>query len=241
MSRTRKGATCMKAIVLNSGGVDSTTCVGIAVDRYGKENVTTVSAYYGQKNDKELSCAEKIAERYGVAHRMIDLASTHIMDGSDCTLLQGGKDIAHGTYAEQMAERDGKVATYVPFRNGLLLAAVAAVAQSVYPHEECELYIGAHADDAAGDAYPDRSPEFMKAMGKAIELGSYGLVHLKAPFVNLDKAGVVAWGLKLHVPYELTWSCYEGGNVQCGVCGTCLDRKKAFAANGVADPVPCRQ
>lgn len=126
----------MKAIVLNSGGVDSTTCVGIAVDRYGKENATTVSAYYGQKNDKELSCAEKIAEHYGVAHRVIDLASTHIMDGSVCTLLQGGK-----------------VATYVPFRNGLLLAAVAAVAQSVYP--QCELYKGAHADDAAGDAYPD--------------------------------------------------------------------------------------
>lgn len=104
----------MKAIVLNSGGVDSTTCVGIAVDRYGKENVTTVSAYYGQKNDKELSCAEKIAEHYGVAHRVIDLASTHIMDGSDCTLLQGGKDIAHGTYAEQMAEGDVKEATYVP-------------------------------------------------------------------------------------------------------------------------------
>jgi len=231
----------MKAIVLNSGGVDSTTCVGIAIDRYGKENVKTVSAYYGQRNDKELSCAEKIAEHYDVAHRVIDLASTHIMDGSDCTLLQDGKDIAHGTYAEQMAEGDGKVATYVPFRSGLLLAAVAAVAQSVYPHEECELYIEAHADNAAGDAYPDRSPEFMKAMGKAIELGSYGLVHLKAPFVNLDKAGVVAWGLKLHVPYELTWSCYEGGNVQCGVCGTCLDHKKAFAANGVADPVPCRQ
>lgn len=143
----------MKAIVLNSGGMDSTTCVGIAVDRYGAKNVTTVSAYYGQKNDKELSCTEKIAEHYGVAHRVIDLASTHIMDGSVCTLLQGGKDIAHGTYAEQMAEGDGKVATYVPFRNGLLLAAVAAVAQSVYP--QCELYKGAHADDAAGDAYPD--------------------------------------------------------------------------------------
>lgn len=111
----------MKAIVLNSGGVDSTTCVGIAVDRYGKENVTTVSAYYGQKNDKELSCAEKIAEHYGVTHRVIDLASTHIMDGSDCTLLQGGKDIAHGTYAEQMAEGDSKIATYVPFRNGFCL------------------------------------------------------------------------------------------------------------------------
>ena len=155
MSRTRKGATSMKAIVLNSGGVDSTTCVGIAVDRYGKEHVTTVSAYYGQKNDKELSCAEKIAEHYGVTHRVIDLASTHIMDGSDCTLLQGSKDIAHSTYAEQMAEGDSKIATYVPFRNGLLLAAVAAVAQSVYPHEECELYKGAHADDAAGDAHPD--------------------------------------------------------------------------------------
>lgn len=227
-----------KGIVLSSGGVDSTTCVGIAVDELGKENVTTVSVYYGQKHSKELECADKIAKYYGVDHRVLDLSKTGIMDDSNCPLLQQSSEaIPEHSYAEQIAENgEGMVTTYVPFRNGLLLASVAALAMAKYPDDEVDIYLGAHADDAAGNAYADCSPAFTNAMNLAILLGTYDKVHLIAPLVNLNKAGVVKLGLELKVPYELTWSCYNGGDKPCGKCGTCIDRANAFAANGVKDP-----
>lgn len=227
-----------KALVLSSGGVDSTTCVSIAVDSLGAENVTTVSVFYGQKHSKELECAEAVAKFYGVAHEVIDLSKTGIMDKSNCPLLANSTEaIRHESYADQIAhDGEGMVRTYVPFRNGLLLASVAALAMSVYPDDEVDIYLGAHADDAAGNAYADCSYEFTEAMNKAIEIGTYDKVHLVAPLVSLNKAGVVERGLRLGTPYELTWSCYEGGDKPCGTCGTCIDRAAAFAANGVADP-----
>lgn len=227
-----------RALVLNSGGVDSTTCVSIAIDELGKENVTTVSVYYGQKHSKELECAEKVAEYYGVNHRVIDLSKTGIMDGSNCPLLQGSsEEIPEQSYAEQIAQNgEGMVSTYVPFRNGLMLAAVAALAMAIYPDDEVDIYLGAHADDAAGNAYADCSAEFTGFMGAAINVGTYEKVKLRAPLVALNKAGVVKWGLKLGTPYELTWSCYNGGDEPCGKCGTCIDRAEAFRLNGVKDP-----
>lgn len=226
----------MRALVLSSGGVDSTTCIGIAVHRYGKENVSTVSVFYGQKHQKELKQADKIAKYYGVAHYELDLSN--VMQFSNCPLLAKSTEaIKHKSYAQQIAEDgEGMVSTYVPFRNGLLLSAVASLASSIYPQEECEIYIGAHADDAAGQAYADCSQDFTDAMSKAINIGTYNKVKIAAPLVNMNKAQVVATGLKLNVPYELTWSCYEGGEKPCGTCGTCIDRAAAFAANGVADP-----
>lgn len=227
-----------KAIVLSSGGVDSTTCIGIAVAELGKENVTTVSVYYGQKHNKELKCAKEIAEYYGVEHRVIDLSKTGIMDDSNCPLLQQSmEDIPEHSYAEQIKENgEGMVTTYVPFRNGLLLASVAALAMAKYPEDEVDIYLGAHADDAAGNAYADCSEEFTKTLGEAINIGTYKKVKLKAPLVNWNKAQVVKRGLELDVPYKLTWSCYNGRNEPCGKCGTCIDRANAFSANGVQDP-----
>lgn len=227
-----------KALVLSSGGVDSTTCVSLAVKELGKENVTTVSVYYGQKHQKELDCAKKVAEYYGVDHRVIDLSKTGIMDDSNCSLLQQStKEIPEGDYADQIDKTaDGMVSTYVPFRNGLMLSAIAAVAVSKYPEDEVDVYLGAHADDAAGNAYADCSEAFTDAIGKAIHIGTYNKVNLVAPLVNMNKAEVVKTGLELGTPYELTWSCYEGGEKPCGKCGTCIDRAKAFAANGVKDP-----
>lgn len=227
-----------KAIVLSSGGVDSTTCVGIAVEELGKENVTTVSVYYGQRHHKELDCAQKIADYYGVDHKVIDLSKTGIMDDSNCPLLQHSTDhIPEHSYAEQIAQNgEGMVTTYVPFRNGLMLSAIAALAMAKYPEDEVDIYLGAHADDAAGNAYADCSEQFTEAIGKAIFIGTYEKVNLKAPLVNWNKAQVVKKGLELKVPYELTWSCYNGGDKPCGKCGTCIDRANAFEANGVKDP-----
>ena len=224
---------CMKALVLFSGGVDSTTCLGIAVNKYGAEEVLALSLYYGQKHSRELEAARKIAARYGVKHKELDLAL--IFADSDCSLLQGSDaDIPKESYAEQLQKTDGKpVSTYVPFRNGLFLASAASIALS----NGCtEIYYGAHSDDAAGNAYPDCSSDFNDAINRAIYLGSGGELRVTAPFIGMNKAQVVAEGLKLNVPYELTWSCYEGGNKPCGVCGTCRDRIAAFRANGIEDP-----
>ena len=223
----------MKALVLFSGGVDSTTCLGIAVNKYGAEEVLALSLYYGQKHSRELEAARKIAARYGVKHKELDLAL--IFADSDCSLLQGSDaDIPKESYAEQLQKTDGKpVSTYVPFRNGLFLSSAASIALS----NGCtEIYYGAHSDDAAGNAYPDCSSDFNDAINRAIYLGSGGELRVTAPFIGMNKAQVVAEGLKLNVPYELTWSCYEGGDKPCGVCGTCRDRIAAFRANGIDAP-----
>ncbi len=223
----------MKALVLFSGGVDSTTCLGLAIDKYGKENVVALSVSYGQKHTKEIECSRKIAEYYGVEHIYLDLAK--IFEYSDCSLLEhSDREIPKESYAEQIEKGDGKpVSTYVPFRNGLFLSSAASIALS----KDCEvIYYGAHSDDAAGNAYPDCSDAFNKAMGDAIYIGSGNQLRIEAPFVNMTKAEVVKTGLALKVPYELTWSCYEGKERPCGVCGTCLDRAKAFELNGVKDP-----
>ena len=228
----------MKALVLSSGGVDSTTCVGIAVNKYGKKNVITASLYYGQKHDKELECAKKVAEYYGVKHIEEDISNIMKYANQVCSLIKGGEDIEHKSYAEQIEENgEGRVATYVPFRNGLLLSIATAYADSLFPGEEVEIFYGAHADDAAGSAYADCSPEFADAMNKAINIGTYNKISINRPLINMNKSEVVKTGLELNVPYNLTWSCYEGREKQCGRCGTCIDRKKAFEDNGVKDPV----
>lgn len=230
-----------KALVLNSGGCDSTTCVSLAVKDYGVDNVITVSFRYGQKHEKELQCADNVAKFYGLKHRVIDFQECGIFAGSDCALLSGNDGLRHKSYAEQVAETGGRVTTYVPFRNGLFLATVAAVAMSEFPNDHVHIYIGAHADDAAGNAYADCSNAFTDAMAKAIHVGTYGQVKLEAPLIEMTKKDVIKTGLELGTPYELTWSCYEGGAVQCGTCGTCRDRKAAFAANNEKDPVPYRE
>lgn len=226
----------MKALVLSSGGIDSTTCLGLAIQKYGKENVISASLYYGQKHDKELKCARKIAEYYGIRHIEDDVSGVMKYASQVCTLMKGGKEIKHESYEDQIKE-NGFVDSYVPFRNGLFLSIAAAYAVSLFPNMECEIYYGAHADDAAGNAYADCTPEFSKAMGEAINLGTYNRVKVVSPFIDYTKAMVVRVGLDLQVPYYLTWSCYEGHEKQCGVCGTCRDRKAAFEANGVKDPV----
>ncbi len=224
----------MKALVLFSGGLDSSTCLALAVNKYGKENVIALSVYYGQKHDKEIRSAKAVAEYYGVELRSLDLKA--IFAGSDCSLLAGSdREIPKESYAEQLEETDGSpVSTYVPFRNGLFIASAASIALSC----GCGvIYYGAHSDDAAGNAYPDCSEAFNNAMNEAVFIGSGEQLRVEAPFVGLKKADIVRIGTELGVPYELTWSCYEGGEKPCGECGTCRDRIAAFEANGLTDPL----
>ena len=224
----------MKALVLLSGGLDSSVCLGLAVKEYGAGEVLALSVFYGQKHDKELKAAEDIASYYGVRRLTLDLGE--IFKDSDCTLLTGSEEeIPHEEYAKQLEKTGGApVSTYVPFRNGLFLSSAASVALA----NGCEvIYYGAHADDAAGNAYPDTSVEFNRAMSEAIYLGSGNALRIVAPFIDKSKSDVVAEGLRAGVPFELTWSCYEGHDKACGVCGTCRDRRRAFADNGITDPI----
>lgn len=222
-----------KVMVLSSGGVDSSTCLGEAVAKYGPANVVSLTIGYGQKHDKEIQAARNVAQHYQVSHLELDL--TPIFAGSDSALLkQSDTAIPDESYETQIAQAHGKpVSTYVPFRNGLFLSSAASIALI----HDCQIiYYGAHSDDAAGNAYPDCSEAFNQAMGEAIYVGSGNQVRIEAPYVQLTKADVVKRGLAIDVPYELTWSCYHGGNEPCGICGTCRDRLKAFEINGVTDP-----
>lgn len=224
----------MKAIVLSSGGVDSTTCLALAVSEYGSKNVIALSVYYGQKHDKEIEASKKIAEYYGVKRIEMDLSK--IFDKSDCSLLKHStQDIPEKSYKEQVSEAGGKpVSTYVPFRNGLFLSCAVVVAIS----NKCDfVYYGAHADDAAGSAYPDCSEEFQCAISEAVWIGSGHQVKIVAPFISKNKTEVIKKGIELGVPYEFTWSCYEGGEKPCGKCGTCIDRIRAFEKNKISDPL----
>lgn len=223
-----------KALVLFSGGLDSTTCLALAVEEYGADNVMALSLRYGQKHEREIESANKCAEYYNVRHITFDVSK--IFEDSDCSLLKKNvEEIPKESYAGQLTKTNGKpVSTYVPFRNGLFLAISASIALS----EGCDwIYYGIHADDAAGNAYPDCTPEFNRSMNNAIYEGTGRVVRIVAPFVEKTKADIVAEGLRLKVPYELTWSCYEGGEKPCGKCGTCIDRLKAFESNGVKDPL----
>lgn len=224
----------MKAMILFSGGLDSTTALAMAVREYGAENCVALSIYYGQRHEKEIKCAKAIAKHYDVERYTLDVSK--IFKNSECALLKGRKEqIQNGSYDEQIKIAEGEaVTTYVPYRNGLFLSVAASMALSL----RCdEIYYGAHRDDAAGNAYPDCSEEFNTAISEAIYQGSGKKVKIIAPFIDKTKADIVSIGMKLDVPYELTWSCYKGGEKPCGKCGTCIDRIKAFEINGVKDPL----
>ena len=191
----------MKALVLLSGGVDSSTCLAEAVEKYGSDNVIALCIGYGQKHIREIEAAEKIAEFYHVKLKKLNLAP--LFEDSDCSLLSSSdKEIPMESYADQLEKTDGKpVSTYVPFRNGLFLSCAASIAIS----NGCsEIYYGAHSDDAAGNAYPDCSEDFNNAINSAIYIGSGNQLAVKAPFIGLNKAQVISRGLKIQVPYEMT-------------------------------------
>ena len=224
----------MKAVVLSSGGLDSTTCLGIAVNKFGSENVVTVSIFYGQRHARELESARKVADFYKVSHYEFDAAA--IMKFSNSALLNSStENLEKNSYGEQV-KKNPRIATYVPFRNGLMIAMAASFADGLFSGEDTEIFVGVHQDDAAVNAYADCSEKFISAIGEAVNVGTYGKIKLVAPFVGKTKSDVVKAGLELSAPYELTRSCYERTEKPCGKCATCLDRAKAFADNGIEDP-----
>lgn len=212
-----------QVVVLVSGGMDSVTALHWAMEQH--QVAAAVSFDYGAKhNPCELPLAAGHAARLGVPH--ICLPLNFINEHFDSALLQRGGDIPKGHYqAESMKQ------TVVPFRNAIMLAIAAGLAES---RGASALVIAAHAGDHA--IYPDCRETFMLAMAEAMREGTYAGIELLRPFIAMDKAAIVREGHRLNVPFEDTWSCYVGGQVHCGSCGTCVERREAFTKAGVGDP-----
>lgn len=230
----------MKKLVLVSGGLDSTVLLHKVVKENGADNVIALSIFYGQKHAIERDSAVWQCNRLGVDLIEADLSQMFKYNLDSSALLQGSKmNIIHKSYAEQLADLGGSgtVSAYVPYRNGLFLSFAAAVALQL----DCdELFYGAHADDAAGRAYPDCTEEFIMAQAEAILNGTAEKISLTAPWWMKNKSEIVTTGLELGMTKEEfahTWSCYEGNEETgpCGTCGTCIDRIVAFRANGIQD------
>lgn len=215
-----------KAYILLSGGLDSTTLLAEAVHLYGHHAVTALSIDYGQRHAIELEKASHIADHYQVVHRIWNVASS---------MGKGGLSDPDAPVPEvDYSELQGVSPTYVPFRNGLLLATITSLASE---DPECEVVgYGAHAEDAANWAYPDCTPEFIGAMANAIYIGTYHKIRLFTPYMWSTKSDIIRRGTELRVPYVLTWSCYKGGELHCGTCSTCRARHAAFRTAGENDP-----
>jgi 7-cyano-7-deazaguanine synthase len=213
----------MKVVVLCSGGMDSVTALHWA---RGEHTVTAaVSFDYGAKhNHREIPFAAEHTAQVGARHEVIELGFVNRLFASD--LLKSGGAIPEGHYeAENMKQ------TVVPFRNAIMLSIACGFAESAGAEG---LVIAAHGGDHA--IYPDCREDFMRAMGDAMRLGTYAGVKLLRPFIALNKGQIAAEGAKLGVDFARTWSCYKGGAVHCGKCGTCVERREAFAQAGLADP-----
>lgn len=189
------------------------------------EVVATVSFDYGSKhNPRELPLAAEHAAKLGVRHEEVPLRFMDRLFASD--LLASGGSIPDGHYEELTMKQ-----TVVPFRNAIMLSVAAGFAESVGAQG---LVIAAHGGDHA--IYPDCREEFMHAMGEAMRTGTYAGLQLLRPFISMSKGEIAALGASLGVDYRRTWSCYKGGAVHCGTCGTCVERREAFLQAGVSDP-----
>lgn len=233
-----------RSFVLLSGGVDSATCLAKAVDYHNTHGgkVVAVSIDYGQRHIKETQYAAKLCAHYHI--------ESHILDArgfAGDSMLTNKDTVVPNTSYDKI---EGISPTYVPFRNGYMLARLTAFAQQYVNQVQkamdgCDtewlsdlvtLYFGAHAEDAKNWAYPDCTPEFIGAMSNAIFIGSYRTIRLLTPFAYSEKADIIRTGARLAVPYHLTWSCYKGEELHCGVCPTCRARKKAFLEADQGDP-----
>jgi len=220
------------ALVLLSGGIDSTTALALAMERGDHENVLAIIFNYGQRHKAEVDAAVKIADNYGIVHRI-----ERIPVGHGGVLMDHHAKMPHMTY-EEIAESEGPSPTYVPFRNACFLSHATSNALEL----GCDtLYAGMHGEDAHNWAYPDCTPEFIGAMQNAIYIGSYFKVRLVCPFTYLTKAEVIAVGMEYDAPYHLTVSCYEGTTPPCEKCPTCIARAQAFKDAGFEDPIYARK
>ncbi|MCD6371014.1 MAG: 7-cyano-7-deazaguanine synthase QueC [Thermoplasmata archaeon] len=218
----------MRAVVLLSGGLDSATTLAIAIHR-GYE-VHALSFDYGQRHSRELESARKIASYYNVPHRIMKVDLRQI----------GGSALTDDIDVPERDIEDIKneiPSTYVPARNTILLSFTLAYAELI---DADVIFYGANAIDYSG--YPDCRPEYVEAFERMANLGTKRGVEgrpikIEAPLIHMSKAEIIRKGMELGVPYELTWSCYQGGEKACGRCDSCLLRLKGFMEAGYEDPL----
>ncbi len=213
----------MRVILVYSGGLDSTVLLYHLRD--AGHVVRALSVNYGQRHHRELAAAADIAQSLAVEHRIVDVTGLGaLLPGR--ALTSTAANVPREEYARENLE-----ATTVPNRNMLLLA--IAIAWAAHLHDDAVAF-AAHAGTTL--TYPDCRPEFAAAMDQAARVADWQPIAVLAPFVTWRKADVVRRGRELGVPMERTWSCYVGGEQHCGTCGTCRDRRAAFAEAGVVDP-----
>ena len=212
---------CQKdTILVLSGGLDSTTMLYEYRDRIA----LAVSFDYGSNhNKKEIACAALHCHRLGVSHLItpLDFISRYLHSA----LLEGAEAVPDGNYDEENMH-----ATVVPFRNGIMLAVAAGLAED---RGLSRIMMANHAGDHA--IYPDCRPAFVEAMDAAVRAGTYNGVRLVTPYVGLTKADIARHGKALGIDYSETWSCYRGGAHHCGTCGTCRERIEALREAGIED------
>lgn len=209
------------SILVLSGGMDSVTML----HEYHNRIALAVSFDYGSNHNKrEIACAADNCRALGVEHIVIPL--DFMGKYFESSLLQGADAIPEGDYREANMK-----STVVPFRNGIMLAVAAGLAES---RGLKHVMLANHGGDH--DIYPDCRPEFVNAMSEAMRLGTYPGITMLAPYTYLTKGDIALHGKRLGVDYARTYSCYKGGEKHCGVCGTCVERKEALAAAGIPDP-----
>lgn len=208
------------SVIIISGGMDSTTLLYDMQERIA----LGLSFDYGSNhNEREIAFAKLHCERLGVRHIVIRLGFMH--DYFKSSLLSGADAIPEGHYAD-----DNMRSTVVPFRNGIMLAIAAGIAES----EGLKYVMMAnHGGDHA--IYPDCRPEFVSAMSAATKAGTYPGIEVLAPYTGLTKTDIALRGKQLGIDYAETWSCYKGGERHCGKCGTCVERREALHDAGIKD------
>lgn len=215
----------MKAVVIVSGGLDSTTLLYWVLDKGYEPQV--LSFDYGQRHRKELSYARRTCEKLGVPHTVVDLRGIRVLlQGS--ALTSGDVDVPEEHYTHESQKL-----TIVPNRNAIMLNIALGYAVSIGAEK---VFYAAHYNDRA--IYPDCRWEFVESINVMAKLANDdpGL-EVVAPFIHKTKAEIVRIGMDLGVPFEDTWSCYKGDDMACGVCGTCRERIEAFQLNNLRDPI----
>ncbi len=218
----------MKYLAILSGGLDSTVAAHIPQSE-GHECLGCISFDYGQRHAKELDYAVRQANALGVSHQIVDLTAV-TQAFTSTSALTSDAPVPKGHYAAETMRQ-----TVVPNRNMIMIAVAAAAAVTL---QADAVTVGTHAGDHY--IYPDCRPDFMDALNNAIKCGNEGFIsatfEIVAPFINATKADIVKAGNALDIDMEQTWSCYEGGEIHCGQCGTCVERQEAFWVAGVQDP-----
>lgn len=218
-----------KAVCLFSGGLDSTTVLWMA--RQSGYQLYALTVYYGQRHGKEIDCARKIAVDLNIEHQIVPIE----LPWKGSSLLDSGMPVP--VHREFDAISQDIPATYVPARNSIFLSMSASYAEVIGAET---IFIGVNALDYSG--YPDCRPEYLSAFGKALAAGTKAgmegrKLEILAPLLSMTKKEIIIVGHRLGVPFDKTWSCYQGMELPCGCCDSCLLRRKGFLEAGLADPL----